>query len=339
MTLHKLEFPNDLKDSNEMRLFELLVELLNEPVMTRAAASIGISASGASRLLSRARLWFDDELFVRSAGRMSPTKRMLELEPRLRALLASVERVFESQAVFRPSEVQASVRIAANDNAFFTVIAPVIPILRREAPGLRIHVFDRSPDILAKMRDGELDLAVYSPEKTGSPKDFIERPLFHSDHVTVVRREHPLVSRFKEKGFLLPEETAPYQHATAQVTMANGFGPVSVAPNYDESVDDVVCSAPHFLSMVSVVLTTDLLLRLPRETAVKLRETVPLAVLPLERGVSMPWKPSLYWHRSTADSPLLTWLRAHITTQAMRTHDAAVRAVPLPCDAAAPIGN
>lgn len=99
--------------------------------------------------------------------------------------------------------------------------------------------------------------------------------------------------------------------------MADGSAPVQVQPGFGaENVAAV--TSPFFISTVSLLLETDLVYKLPLETAQKLTRFLPLSVLPLEDGVEMPWQPAVFWHRSTNDAPLMTWLRAKIVAYACR---------------------
>lgn len=317
MSLHKPQYPRDLAETNEIRLVEFLLELLADPVMSRAAHRLGISPSNGSRLLARARDWFKDELFVRSAGRMVPTPRMLRLAPRLEELIATLDAVFEPDERFDPESIDATVRIVANDNAYFTLVAPVIAELRSEAPGLRFQIVDRHPHILEWMRRGDIDLAVYSVENDPVPKDFVERRLLDSNHANVVRRGHPLEHLFKKNGRLTVEEVDRYARASAYVRMADGSAPVQVQPGFGTENLAAVTS-PFFISTVSILFDTNLVYKLPIETAQKLAKTVPVTVLPLEEGIDMPWKPAVFWHRSTNNTPLMTWLRSKIVAHACR---------------------
>lgn len=317
MSLHKPQYPRDLAETNEIRLIEFLLELLGDPVMSRASHKLGISPSNGSRLLARAREWFKDDLFIRSAGRMVPTPRMLRLAPKLEALIATLDSVFDPEERFNPASIEATVRIVANDNAYFTLVAPVIAELREEAPGLRFAIVDRHPQILEWMRRGDVDLAVYSTEHEPVPKDFIERRLLSSRHANVVRRGHPLEAVLRKNGRLTIEEVEAYGRASAYVRMADGSAPVQVQPGFGaENVAAV--TSPFFISTLSLLLETDLVYKLPLETAQKLTRFLPLSVLPLEDGVEMPWQPAVFWHRSTNDAPLMTWLRAKIVAYACR---------------------
>lgn len=68
--------------------------------------------------------------------------------------------------------------------------------------------------------------------------------------------------------------------------------------------------------------------RTPRETAVLLAKGLPLDVLHSEEDVSLPWRPGLFWHECSTNSPLLTWVRARLAVKAREIYDAAEKVLP-----------
>ena len=90
------DLPLSIRDEAFCQILRLMCGLLREPVLTRAAESLGITTPTASRRLARAREWFGDELFIYSAGRMVPTRRMIELEPVCRRMIENLDELFTS---------------------------------------------------------------------------------------------------------------------------------------------------------------------------------------------------------------------------------------------------
>ena len=209
--------PEDLVESGSIRVLRLLVRLMRDPVLQRSADALGVSAPTASRLLARARQWFKDPLFIYSAGRMHPTPRMLALSPRIEEELLRLESLFKPEEPFNPATVVRTLRIAAIDNAFHTLLMPFLETAATAAPGLSISVFDRAPTLLEDMRAGTLDLAFYSTEGRPVPSDFCEETLFTSGHVLLMRRGH----RFTKNG--LPAARLPKQIPGRGPTSASSY--------------------------------------------------------------------------------------------------------------------
>ena len=120
------QIPEDVNDSNLYRAYRLLLSVCETGVLSRACDRTGLSLPTASRLLARARTWFDDPLFVHSAGRMYPTVRMKALRPRLIEAMRATDALFNEENVFDPQSAEGVVRIVAIDNAFYTLLIPLI---------------------------------------------------------------------------------------------------------------------------------------------------------------------------------------------------------------------
>ena len=194
------QIPEDVNDSNLYRAYRLLLSVCETGVLSRACDRTGLSLPTASRLLARARTWFDDPLFVHSAGRMYPTVRMKALRPRLIEAMRATDALFNEENVFDPQSAEGVVRIVAIDNAFYTLLIPLIMELRKEAPGIRFRVYDRFPEMMSVLRHGDLDLAVYSTLGKACPPDFHEQTLFESGHVLLVRRVLSVCGQFRATG-------------------------------------------------------------------------------------------------------------------------------------------
>lgn len=227
--------PEDLVESGSIRVLRLLVRLMRDPVLQRSADALGVSAPTASRLLARARQWFKDPLFIYSAGRMHPTPRMLALSPRIEEELLRLESLFKPEEPFNPATVVRTLRIAAIDNAFHTLLMPFLETAATAAPGLSISVFDRAPTLLEDMRAGTLDLAFYSTEGRPVPSDFCEETLFTSGHVLLMRRGHPLHQKWLAGSEITEADTGAWPHISVVVPMAGGSDRLTMSPSRTRS--------------------------------------------------------------------------------------------------------
>lgn len=136
------DLPLSIRDEAFCQILRLMCGLLREPVLTRAAESLGITTPTASRRLARAREWFGDELFIYSAGRMVPTRRMIELEPVCRRMIENLDELFTSPQPFDPRKAEGVIRIVAVDNAFLTLLSPLIVELEATVPGVKFEIYE-----------------------------------------------------------------------------------------------------------------------------------------------------------------------------------------------------
>ena len=95
-------------------LLQLLLAVIEEGSVTRAAQRLGVTQSAVSHLLDKLRAITGDPLFVKSGRGIVPTAHAQLLALRARALLDDL-RSFSHAAAFDPAQVSAQVTIAAND--------------------------------------------------------------------------------------------------------------------------------------------------------------------------------------------------------------------------------
>lgn len=143
----------------------------------------------------------------------------------------------------------------------------------------------------------------------------------------LVRRGHPLSALAKKRPLRL-EDVAKYEHVGVAITMSTD-GPRLIIGQQAMNVHDrLCCEMPFIVAGASLVARTDLVMRTPRETAVLLAKGLPLDVLHSEEDVSLPWRPGLFWHECSTNSPLLTWVRARLAVKAREIYDAAEKVLP-----------
>ena len=138
---------------------------------------------------------------------------------------------------------------------FLRCFSPLIVELEATVPGVKFEIYDRYSNMLESMRDAKIDLAIYSTEGKAVPAGFIEMPLFTSDHVLLVRRNHPLKAIAAHNGGLTFEDTARFKH----IGIALAMGPLRIGSllvsNAICSSDSTVCGATMCASSSSQFMT------------------------------------------------------------------------------------
>ena len=86
----------------DLNLLVYLDVLLRELNVTRAAEQLGITQPALSNGLKRLRELFNDPLLIRSSEGMKPTERALDLQPRVRQILAETQYLLEPRDVLGP---------------------------------------------------------------------------------------------------------------------------------------------------------------------------------------------------------------------------------------------
>lgn len=155
----------------DLNLLVVLEALLAERHVSRAALRLNRSQPAVSHALNRLRHLLADPLLVRHGGRLEPTARALELEPKLADALGRMRQML-SPPEFDPSTAERTFRIAMSDYGAAVVLPALMPVLRAQAPLIDLIISQASREVMrAQVRDGEIDLALgVFPDLTPSPR-------------------------------------------------------------------------------------------------------------------------------------------------------------------------
>ena len=180
-------------DNFDLNLLVAFSALLEERNVTKAARRLNVTQSAMSASLKRLREALGDPILLQHGKSMIPTSHALALAPDIATALGDLRRLIQPSAGFDPATTARTFRIAASDYVATVAFAPLMRILAKEAPGVRVDISlptDATPHRLAR---GEFDLVL-------SPREFLEPDhpaelLFEESHVVVGCRDNPIFSR------------------------------------------------------------------------------------------------------------------------------------------------
>lgn len=224
--------PKEHLDRDSLLLFRTLCATHN---LQRAASQLGMPQATASRSLTKLREAFEDELFTRCSGGLTPTPKALALEPKVAAVIASFEDLFVEET-FEPASLVREFRIACADHAMF-YIEPAVTLASRTAPGVTFRLSPNGDDWLVELQRGDLDFAIFPIER--APEGCACLPLSSCRSVLVVRSDHPLARRFDEAGALTLEECLAHRYVEVRT------GPEWVFKAMDASVSEAWIARPR----------------------------------------------------------------------------------------------
>jgi DNA-binding transcriptional LysR family regulator len=199
-------------------------------------------------------------------------------------------------------------RISGVDFFAEMLMPPLGKLLRREAPGIRVHLLDLAPRAYAEMLDREVaDLALL-PER--DRPDWVDwQPLFRARFAMIARQGHP---RLAEAG-LMPGDQVPLDLFCDldHILMSPDGKPRALM---DEALDKVgrsrrvTMTLPFMGGVCRCVAGDDVVSMVPRPLAERLAGELGLSLF--EPPVPMP-SPliGMAWHRRTTASPPHQWLR------------------------------
>ena len=277
----------------DLNLLVTLDTLLRERHVTRTAQVLNLAQPTVSMQLARLRELLDDPLLLPGPQGMQPTARAEQLRIPLHDALHAL-----GQAV-----AHHTWRLVATDYTLMTVLQPILPRLREQAPGMRLAIHQLSPPLLSqRARQDDFDLAFHITAE--APPHLRRRSLFHERYVLAARAGHPVLKRRPtlakfcrlEHAIVSPEGEG-FQGATDRALAAVGLQ------------RNVVLSVPHFLSLLHVLASTDLVAMVPERLAGN-HPGVGVVSAPLEiPGFEM----LMLWPERLHRDPAHQWLRALVS--------------------------
>ncbi|MBC7975803.1 MAG: LysR family transcriptional regulator [Myxococcales bacterium] len=286
----------------DLNLLATLDALLAERSVTRAARRLSLSQPAVSVQLGKLRRALGDPLLVPGPRGMAPTALATTLEHPLRAALQQLVEVIAPARPFDPAQAALSWRVAASDYSAHAIVQPLLPLLRRSAPGTRLAVLPSEPLRLGRQAEqAEIDLGFVRLD--AAPPRLRCRPLFTERYVLVGRARHP--------GLRRRPSLAQFCGLEFAIVSPDGGGFRSPTDDLLESMGltrQVVLSVPHFLFLVYAVTHSDLVALLPARV---------VSGVPRLRVVDAPldvpgFEMSMVWHERVHRDPAHVWLRERV---------------------------
>jgi DNA-binding transcriptional LysR family regulator len=288
------------------KLLQLLLAVIEEQSITRAAQRLGVTQSAVSHLLDKLRAIVGDPLFVRSGRGIVATARAEALAVPARRLLDDMRR-FTTSVAFDAATVSACVTIAANDLQRDLLLPPLLGRLRAKAPGLTMRVVSSGAPRVELLRDAACDLII--TPRPPDAADLMQKRLFEDRYCVFFdasRREAPRT----------PDEYVAAGHVSV---LYEPRRPLDIDRHLVELglQRRIVAQVPGFSGIGPFLLGTDLLATLPSLLERNLLRGFATAPVP----VACPPMPMyMVWHLRQNIDPLHRWLRGELeaVAQAVR---------------------
>src|SRR3984885_5087973 len=124
----------------DLNLLVVLGALLEERNLTHAGERISMSQPAMSAALGRLRKHFDDELLVRAGRGYVLTPLAERTLPLVQQAIRQAEVALEVPPDFDPATSRRQISISISDYAMTMLLAPLLELLRRRAPFMRVEV-------------------------------------------------------------------------------------------------------------------------------------------------------------------------------------------------------
>lgn len=295
----------------DLNLLVYLDVLLRERNVTRAAESLGISQPAMSNGLRRLRELFSDPLLVRTSGGMHPTERAEKLQPEVREVVASIEKVVQPDHKFDAASANRVFRISVSDYSESTLLPHMLRRMRLEAPDISLDILTPSDVSYHDLEQGGVDLVINRFDEL--PQSFHQRTIWRDGFSCVFSHLNPIRNNFNLESYLQAG------HVWVSKT-GMGIG-VGIQPGASPSlgwVDEALAKlgkerrirvfTRHYEAAMRLANLRDLIITLPSKAANLLKDDPNIIIVPPpfeipEFALTMAWSPLLQ------HNPAHQWMR------------------------------
>jgi DNA-binding transcriptional LysR family regulator len=280
--------------------------LLRDQNVTHAAERLNITQSALSARLTRLRQVLNDPLFIPAAsGRgMIPTPHASALQPELAKLIERLSDFLSVAHVFDPRNSKRIFRIAATDNPAAILAPDLIPMIKAQAPDVKIaFTLPDKARIATHLEQGDVDLFVGTAEDGSN--ELIATTLFEDEFVTAQRIGHPRGSQP-----LTLDAFCSLDHLLISTSGGQFQGMIDAALAVVGRERAVSVSIQSYALAPLVLANSDCICTLPRRFLERFRTVLEIYAPPLALS---PFQMTLFWHPRMQTDPAHKWLRSQVT--------------------------
>ena len=298
--IHGRDFGRDL-DLNLLRVFAVVGETGG---ITEAAKRLYLTQSAVSAALRRLTTAVGAPLFLRSGRGIALTSRGQRLRAGLEAHLGPLVEAALAPATFDPATAERTLRLGLSDSAELWGLPPLLRVLEREAPGIRIVAVPVQFRTVAAELTSGLAAAITVADEL--PATIRRERLFYGEFTCLYDPRHAKVRK-------RPLSEAEYFAHDHVIVSYNG--------DLRGIVEDLVgknrkvrCSVSSFANIGAIVDGTAMLATIPELVAVKILAARPyLKTKPLPPTMKIEGSHAeLLWPAVTDDDEPCKFVRAKI---------------------------
>lgn len=289
-----------------LKHMEMLLVLAEEGSLHKAAARLGMSQPGASKMLQELEALFETTIFLREASGLLPTPAGVLLIDRARLMLGEV-RQMKADVDDVTLSVAGRVRVGIAAVAAPTILRAAIGQMRTLAPRVTVEIQEGSLAwLIDALLGGEIDCALARlSEATASPK--LVRESLYEERVSVVARVgHPLLTADKVDAhalagaaWILPPRGAPMREAI------NGFFALHRLPMPQPTIESV-----SVMANLALLRDADLLAYMPAPIAETFARLGALRIVATEADLDMPPVGLIRRNSEHMSLPMQSFIRA-----------------------------
>ncbi|KWF27199.1 LysR family transcriptional regulator [Burkholderia pseudomultivorans] len=322
-------------DVLDARLMRILLVLLTERTVSRAAVRLNMSQPATSAALKRLRTLLGDPLLVRSRYGMVPTEFGARLIEPLRNALRVIDFIRIQQPRFDARTSVRTYRIGCPDYLNVLFVPKLVALFRERAPTAQLvfHPLGDGFDDERALADGELDLVI--DNRPARLSRFRQDFLFDDRVVCLMRATHPLARR----GTMTAADFASAPQLCPTPSWLEASGAIDRQLERVGLQRRIVVTLPHFELAAHALVRSDLLLTTTYRLARHYAKLLPLGVValpadPPDIAYRMTWNEAgscvegVHWLRALIAEATRGWLDAEAAQPAVTAYAAGNGALP-----------
>jgi DNA-binding transcriptional LysR family regulator len=286
----------------DVRALTVFVTVLDTGSVSAAAVKLGVSQSAVSHTLDRLRLALGDNLFVKSGRGIVPTRYAVQTGPHVRQLLDELH-ALAAGPPFVPAQADFTFTIAANDYQRDLLLPPLMSVLRKTAPGIRLNVTPSGIPSAAMLRKELCDLII-SPHAPDA-SDILQRRLLDDRMVVFFdpeQRDAPVTLA----DYLRSQHVDILFNAGERTALEGSLAAQGLTR-------DITITVSNFSGMPGFLKNSKLLATAPARMSEHLMKGFATAPLPF---VYKPFTLLMLWHKRHQDDAAHRWLRQTVASLA-----------------------
>jgi DNA-binding transcriptional LysR family regulator len=291
-------------DLNLLIVFDVL---MREHNLTRTGRRIGLSQPATSHALARLRTMLNDDLFVRTPEGMQPTARAQQMAEPVRNALLALNTILKPET-FDPRSAERDFTIAVNNHAARAIVPALIRDVAKVAPGITLDIrLIGGAELTDQLDAGGTDVAIGTLTDGGDRFRCVR--VADDDYVVLLARDHDAAVE--------PELSAELVAEIPHVSITSSGDDTSFIDDALEQrglVRKIATRVP-FLSLVLILINSNLMAVVPRRVAEDLTRICPVVVRELP-FLSPHTALSMIWHRRVDNHAAHRWLRDMIKDSA-----------------------
>ncbi|MCY9870361.1 transcriptional regulator LeuO [Vibrio barjaei] len=287
--------------AQDLNLLPVFDTVMQEQNITRAAKELGMSQPAVSNAVSRLKVMFDDELFIRHGRGILPTSKARELFGPIRQALQLVKNELPDTK-FSPMTTQRQFKVSIASPLDMRLSTAIINSIGKAAPNADLVIEscnDNVVDERLRLQDVDFSLDFSTYPKHG----YDSTELYEDDLVVLCSGNHPRIKESISVEQLVNEKHAKLISVQNNQQFSDEF--------YNKIDAKIALKVQNVLSLLKAIEDTDLVAVLPSSVLTTAINLTKISVLKNPTDIARV-KCYLNWHKSSEKDKANNWLKNHL---------------------------